>query len=120
MATRRDGRSGSPIVPEGTLEALACDLAARPGDAPHFGSVEHAVVGVRREADVLVVEYAASPGVAEALERIVEAERSCCASMGWRLERDERAGARGGALRLCIEGTPEQVEAARLLFPFGG
>jgi thioredoxin-like negative regulator of GroEL len=102
--------AGAPAAPydSETLATLACDLGARPADAPHFGAVAGAVRAVRREAGALVVDYA--PEAGDALAAIVAAERACCAELGWHLERAE-AGAAGAVVRLWVEATPAQLDA---------
>jgi thioredoxin-like negative regulator of GroEL len=91
-----------------TLATLACDLGARPQNAPHFGEVAGAVRAVRREAGALVVDYA--PDAGTALAAIVAAERACCAGLGWHLERVEDA-ATGAVVRLRVEASPAQLDA---------
>ena len=91
-----------------TLATLACDLNARPQEAPHFGDVAAAVRAVRREPGALVVDYAPEAGAA--LEAIVAAERACCAELGWHLER-VADGATGAVVRLRVEATPAQLDA---------
>lgn len=127
MTVRSTGTVVPAALPAAALEGLACDLDARPPGVPHFASVEGAIVGVRHEDCALVVDYRNAPDIAAALEQIVEAERDCCATIGWRLER-ARPGTPAEAqtrdtedhvLRLWIEGTSEQLAAARLLFPPG-
>jgi hypothetical protein len=96
------------------LEVLACDITARPGDAPHFADVLDHLLAVRREPGALLADFDAA--AMPTLERIVEAERRCCPELGWHLERvsDARSG-RPGAVRLRIEGSEAQVAAAALL-----
>ncbi|CAA9268619.1 MAG: hypothetical protein AVDCRST_MAG77-3053 [uncultured Chloroflexi bacterium] len=100
------------------LDALACDIGARPAGAPHFLHVRDALLSVHRDSDALMIDY--DPAAASTLERVVDAERTCCAELDWRLERvapdDQFGGASGGVLRLRIGGTPEQLDAMHLLF----
>ena len=105
----------APYDPE-TLATLACDLGARPREAPHFGDVAAAVRAVRREAGALVVDYA--PEAGDALAAIVAAERACCAELGWHLERvaGAAAGAAGAVVRLRVEATPAQLDALAPVF----
>jgi hypothetical protein len=98
-----------------TLDALSCDIGARPAGAPHFLHVQDALLAVRRDTNALVVDY--DPAVAPILERVVAAERACCADLDWRLDRVAvEDGSGGSVLRLRAGGTPEQLEALRLLF----
>ena len=94
-----------------TLTTLACDLGARPQEAPHFGAVAGAVRAVRREPGALVVDYA--PEAGDTLAAIVDAERACCAELGWHLEPVPvgAAGAAGAVIRLRVEATPAQLDA---------
>ena len=105
-------RPAAPYAPE-TLAVLACDLGARPPDAPHFGAVAESVRAVRLTADALVVDYA--PAAGDALEAIVAAERACCAEIGWHLERVD-GGAAGTVVRLRVEARPAQLEALAAVF----
>jgi hypothetical protein len=113
---RATGQSGATLdaAPEpapydaGALATLACDLGARPQGAPHFGEVAGAVLAVRREEGALVVDYA--PQAGDTLAAIVAAERACCATLGWRLERVED-GPAGPVVRLWVEATPAQLDA---------
>jgi hypothetical protein len=96
------------------LEALACDITARPADAPHFAEVTDHLLAVRREPGALLADFDAA--AAPTLERIVEAERRCCPEIGWHLERVTNAGSgHTSAVRLRIEGSETQVAAAALL-----
>ena len=105
----------APYDPE-TLATLACDLDARPQDAPHFREVAAAVRAVRRTAGALVVDFA--PEAGDALAAIVAAERACCAALGWHLERVAAvtAGAAGAVVRLRVEATPAQLDALATAF----
>ncbi len=94
---------------EDILETLACEIGVRPAEAPHFQHVEHAVLATHREQDSLLVDYSAE--VAPTLERIVEAERLCCAEIGWSLD-----PASDGKARLRITAAPEQLDALEELF----
>ena len=117
-----DARAGEAL---GALGALVCDIGARPAGAPHFLHVRDALLAVRRDSGALVVDY--DPAAAPVLERVVDAERTCCAGLDWQLERvvpDERpgtSGTSGGALlRLRVAGTPEQLDVMQLLFDGAG
>jgi hypothetical protein len=86
----------------GTLELLACDIAARPAGAPGVDDVAPHITGFRRESGALVVRYApAGTGVFQAF---VEAERSCCSGLGWFIEDD-------GGPQLRIVAEPAQLDA---------
>jgi hypothetical protein len=67
------------------------------------------------------VDY--DPSAAERLEAVVQAERLCCAGIGWHLERVTPAeGAPGGVVRLRIEAGPARLDALGLMIepPTGG
>jgi hypothetical protein len=106
-----------PYDPE-ILEAMSCDIGARPPRAPHFDDVAGALRVVRREPGAIVVEY--DPEASAALEAVVAAERLCCTDIGWRLERPAPAEAAGATpdavVRLRIEASPAQLEVVGLLF----
>jgi hypothetical protein len=67
------------------LDILACELDKRPRGAPSFLDLQPAVLSVRREQDVLAVEY--RPTVATALEDLAAAERLCCPTIGFEVTR---------------------------------
>lgn len=96
-------------APDDVLATLACEVNVRSEEAPHFQHVEHAVRGTRREEGALLVEYAAE--VAPTLERVVEAEKLCCAEIGWSLEPPS-----GDHVCLRITATPEQLDTLEELF----
>jgi hypothetical protein len=115
--------AGAPV--DQALDALSCDIEARPAGAPHFLHVHHALLAVRREPGALVIDY--DPAVAPTLERVVDAERTCCAGLDWQFERvapegrpDTTGEAGGTVLRLRVAGTPEQLDVMQLLFEAGG
>jgi len=97
------------------LNAMACDIGARPKQAPHFDDVANALRAVRREPGALIADFDLS--AAAVLEEIIAAERLCCASMSWHLE---RSGALGGThpalVQLRVEGETDQLDALALLF----
>ena len=83
------------------LDVLACEYERRPKDAPSFFDLQHAIRSVRREAGALVVDF--EPTFADAVERLVAAERLCCPTIGWDL-------ATMPAPRLRISAQPAQLE----------
>lgn len=62
------------------IELLACDVERRPR-APDASDLAPHITGVSREASALAVTFA--PEAGEMLEAFVEAERQCCARIGW-------------------------------------
>jgi hypothetical protein len=87
-------------------DTLACEIGLRPAGAPTFGDVADAVRGVCREKGVLVVDF--DPAASAAVTALVEAERRCCAGIGWDLS--------GSPPRLRITATPNQLDALVVLF----
>lgn len=104
-----------PYDPE-VLEAMACDIGARPAGAPHFDDVAGALRAVRHEPGVLVVEY--DSAAADILAGVVAAERVCCPEIGWHLERvaPPLGDTTGGVVRLRVEAGPAQLDVVGLLF----
>ncbi len=103
---------------EDLLATLACDIGARPVEAPHLADVAAATRAVRREETTLLVDY--DPAIAERVAAVVAAERLCCAVIGWHLDgpvsdASTAAGAPAHALRLRIEASPAQLDAIQLL-----
>ncbi|HEU5318984.1 MAG TPA: hypothetical protein VFX49_22935 [Chloroflexota bacterium] len=91
------------------LDTLACDISARPRGAPHFDDVLPALRAMRREPGALVADF--DPAFADTLTLVVDAERQCCAELGWHLKPAD------GVIRLRIEGSPDQLDAIATLFP---
>jgi hypothetical protein len=84
------------------VELLDCEIGARPKGAPGIEQLLPLVRGGRRTATNLQIEL--DPEAAEALEAFVEAERLCCAGIGWEIERDP-------ALVLSITASESQLDA---------
>lgn len=97
MADRRDE----------IIELLDCDIGSRPGAAPGVEQLLPHVRDVVRTAGALVVELDLRS--AQTLEAFVEAERVCCAGIGWEVE--GRPG-----LRLRITASEAQLDAIESLF----
>ena len=91
---------------EDLLEVLSCDIELRPR-APVIGDLEPHVTGITRDDCALTVHF--SPGAKETLEAFVEAERQCCAGIGWQVSECPDV-----ALR--IEAGPEALDALSLMF----
>lgn len=84
------------------LLPLACTLgpdegAARLAEWSRLWEV--AGLGRHQDPGQLVLRFRAAAGVEAALGRLVEAERGCCAFLGWELQRDED----GWSLRISGE-----------------
>jgi hypothetical protein len=68
------------------IEVLECEIDARPKAAPGVDQLLPKARGVSRVPGALLVEF--DPQVVETLAAFVEAERLCCAGIGWDIERD--------------------------------
>lgn len=89
------------------IEILDCDLGVRPKAAPGIGALLPHARGVSRTSTTLLVEF--DPLVADTLATFVEAERLCCAGIGWEIERTS-------GLRLRISATEAQLSAIESLW----
>jgi len=89
------------------IEILDCDLDVRPKAAPGVGQLLPHVRGTTRTMGTLAVEF--DERAAETLEAFVEAERLCCANIGWKIEREP-------ALRLRISAEDAQLNAIESLW----
>jgi hypothetical protein len=89
------------------IEVLDCDLDVRPKAAPGIDALAPHVRGVTRTAQAILVEF--DPQAGETLAAFVEAERLCCAGIGWDIERD-------AGLRLRIDASEVQLAAIESLW----
>ena len=89
------------------IEVLDCDLDVRPKAAPGIDALATHVRGVTRTAQAVLVEF--DPQAGETLAAFVEAERLCCAGIGWDIERD-------AGLRLRIKADEVQLAAIESLW----
>ena len=89
------------------IEVLDCDLDVRPKAAPGIDALAPHVRGVTRTAQAILVEF--DDRAAETLAAFVEAERLCCAGIGWEIERSP-------ALWLRITASDEQLTALESLW----
>jgi hypothetical protein len=89
-----------------TLEVLACDIAARP-PAPGIDDLAPFIRGVTRQTNAITVAF--DPSVAGPLSQFVEAERLCCAGLGWDIDATD-------GLALRITATPEQLDHLEAMF----
>jgi hypothetical protein len=92
---------------EEIIEVLDCDLGARPNSAPGIDLLLPHVRGVARSTVALTVEF--DERVADTLAKFVEAERLCCAGIGWEIEG-------GPGLRLRITANEAQLHAIESLW----
>lgn len=84
------------------IDVLSCDIGVRPKLAPTFADVAPRIRGIHRDPGLLTIAF--DGAAADTVEALVEAERLCCAGIGWQLEREP-------ALRLLIRATPDQLDA---------
>jgi len=89
------------------IEVLDCDLGARPKAAPGIDALLPHVLRASRTPVALLVEF--DDQAASTLEAFVEAERLCCAGIGWKIERDR-------GLRLRISAENAQLSAIESLW----
>jgi hypothetical protein len=89
------------------IEVLDCDLGVRPKAAPGVDALLPYARGATRGNGELIVEF--DERAAETLAAFVEAERLCCAGIGWEIEREPR-------LRLHITATDEQLNAVESIW----
>jgi hypothetical protein len=89
------------------IEVLDCDLGARPKAAPGIDGLLLYARRAARTPGALVVEF--DEGEADTLAAFVEAERLCCAGIGWEIERDT-------GLRLRISASEAQLSVIESLW----
>jgi hypothetical protein len=83
------------------LNVLACEIDKRPEGAPSFFDLQPSIRAARRERDVLRIDF--DPAATTAVHQLVEAERRCCADIGWDLRQSP-------SLTLTIRATPAQLD----------
>ena len=88
------------------IELIACDIQARPSDAPMPAALTPFVRGVARTADAVKISFA--PESIADVEAFAAAERLCCAGIGWDVQRDP--------VVLTITAPPEQLDAIVQIF----
>jgi hypothetical protein len=97
----------SAAAREDIIEILDCDLDARPKAAPGVDALLPHVRRVNTTHEALLVEF--DEQAALTLEAFVEAERLCCAGIGWEIEREP-------SLRLRITAKEAQLQAIESLW----
>jgi len=65
------------------IEVLGCDITVRPAGAPGIDALAAYVQAVERDDGSVTIRFA--PEARETLADFVEAERHCCAGIGWHL-----------------------------------
>lgn len=68
------------------LEALSCDIGARPRGAPTLDDIQPHVRGTRMQPRRLVVAF--EPEHRALMEAYAAAERACCAAIDWEVALD--------------------------------
>ena len=91
---------------EDLLDVVGCEIGKRP-EAPVIADLEPHVVGLTRLPEVLTISFA--PEARETLEAFVEAERQCCAGIGWTVSD-------GPDVALRIEAGADALEAFATMF----
>ncbi len=84
------------------LEIVGCELGKRPARAPTLDDLGTHLLGVERQSDSITARFA--PEALTMLKAFVEAERQCCASIGWTVSE-------GPDVALRIEAGPAQLDA---------
>ncbi len=87
---------------EDLLEVVGCEIGKRPIHAPTMDDLAPHLLCVERERGAITVRFA--PEALAMLKAFVEAERECCAGIGWTVSE-------GPDVALRIEAGPAQLEA---------
>jgi hypothetical protein len=95
---------------EDLLEVLACEIGKRPAQAPTMDDLGPHLLGVERQSDSMTARFA--PEALTMLKAFVEAERQCCAGIGWIVSEEPDV-----ALR--IEAGPAQLDAFAAMIETG-
>ncbi|HEY5639412.1 MAG TPA: hypothetical protein VIW01_05125 [Dehalococcoidia bacterium] len=91
---------------EDLLDVIECEIDRRP-EAPVIADLEPHFIDISREQEALTVGFA--PEARETLQAFVEAERQCCAGIGWFVSDGPRVSLR-------IEAGPQALDALAMLF----
>ncbi len=94
---------------EDLLDVLQCEIDRRP-EAPVIADLEPHILGFSRQPEALTISFA--PEGRETLEAFVEAERQCCAGIGWTVSE-------GPDVALHIEAGRDALDALTMLFKSG-
>lgn len=87
---------------EDLLEVVGCELGKRPAQAPTMDDLGPHLLAVRRESDSITLRF--DPEGLAPLKAFVEAERQCCAGIGWTVSE-------GPDVALRIEASPAELDA---------
>jgi hypothetical protein len=93
---------------ENGLDVLACDIETRPQGAPGIDDIAPALRNVARAPDVLTVSF--DPSSAHDVEAFVKAERQCCSTLDWQVERAP------DAIVVRVSASQEQLDVLQQLF----
>lgn len=96
-----------PVPSEDLLDVIGCEIDERPTGAPGIDELAPFVRSVERVAGAVTVAFA--PDARESLLAFVEAERQCCAGIGWSVQ--ETPG-----LALRIEAGEPALDVINALF----
>jgi hypothetical protein len=88
------------------IDLVACDIGARPKDAPLFDVLAPHILAVERSSIALRITFA--PEAVDDVEAFAAAERICCSTLGFDVERDP--------VVLTVTATPAQLDAMQQLF----
>ena len=91
---------------EELIDVIECEIDRRP-EAPVIADLAPHLIGVSRQPEALTVSF--SPEARETLEAFVEAERQCCAGIGW-------FASDGPQVTLRIEAGADALDALAMLF----
>jgi hypothetical protein len=89
------------------LEVLACDISVRPKEAPSIFDLARHVQKVERTPESIGISFASA--AAADVAAFVEAERLCCAGIGWRLQVEP-------TVLLTIGAAPAQLDVFEQMF----
>ena len=91
------------------LDVLACEFELRPVGAPDIDAVAKTILNVARDGErKLAVSF--DPAAERELTAFVEAERHCCSTLSWTVEKG------GGTLRLIVGAQPQQIDVLEAMF----
>jgi DNA-binding transcriptional MerR regulator len=93
------------LTPE-LVDALVCELGKRPAGAPTIEDILGSVTRIDRDADTLTVAF--EPAASETVRAVVDAERQCCSTIGWRLDTEPD-------VQLRINGSPLQLDTLEVM-----
>ncbi len=91
------------------LEILACEIGARPAGAPSPMDLVPFARALHREGAQLFITF--DPAAAATVAAFAEAERRCCAGIGWEVEQGAETGLR-------ITATPAQLDVIEQAWPW--